>query len=103
MLRSYFTLQVSLGTPTPHREFHQAGMSIRLAINFSTDWACVSHASDMLGVCIRIEATKPRTSGIMEAPDRFPNYGSHQVCAVIRLGRNEAVVGRQQVVVGGGR
>ena len=75
----------------------------RLAIGFSTDWACVSHTSDMLGVCIRIEATKPRTSGIMEAPDRFPNYGSHQVCAVIRLGRNEAVVGRQQVVVGGGR
>jgi hypothetical protein len=33
----------------------------RLAIDFSTDWACVSHASGVLGVCVMITSTLLRT------------------------------------------
>jgi hypothetical protein len=32
----------------------QQSRRARLAINFSTDWACVSHASDVLGVCVMV-------------------------------------------------
>ena len=38
-----------------------AGRRTRLAIDFSLGWACVSHASDVLGVCIMITSALLRT------------------------------------------
>ena len=32
----------------------QQNRKARLVIGFSTDWACVSHAPDVLGVCVVI-------------------------------------------------
>jgi hypothetical protein len=39
----------------------QRNRRARLAIDFSTDWACVSHASDVLGVCVMITSALLRT------------------------------------------
>ena len=39
----------------------QQSRRTRLAIDFSTGWACVSHASDVLGVCIMITSALLRT------------------------------------------
>src|SRR5271154_3534489 len=47
---------VRLQTWRPSYLLHlcQQSRRTRLAIDFSTDWACVSHASDVLGVCVMI-------------------------------------------------
>src|SRR5271163_1286754 len=39
----------------------QQSRRARLAIDFFTDWACVSHVSDVLGVCIMITSALLRT------------------------------------------
>jgi hypothetical protein len=63
---------LGLGHVVPHdsrsrsREFNpqdvcQQGRRARLSIDFSTGWACISHASDVLGMCVMITSALLRT------------------------------------------
>src|SRR5271154_6206651 len=39
----------------------QQNRKARLAMDFSTGWACISHASDVLGMCVMITSALLRT------------------------------------------
>jgi hypothetical protein len=36
----------------PKHPYYQQNQRARLAIDFPMDWACISHASDVLGMCV---------------------------------------------------
>ena len=52
---------IGCGYKTFSQATHQQNRRTRPAIDFSTDWACISHASDVLGVCVMITSALLRT------------------------------------------
>src|ERR1700722_17265208 len=49
------------GLPSLAKPLCQQSRRARLAIDFSTGWACISHASDVVGVCVMITSALLRT------------------------------------------
>src|SRR5277367_3126817 len=67
----------------------QQNRRARLAIDFSTDWACILHASDVLGVCVMITSALLQLEPNLSARKMSSEKGSFPKFRKSRKGRTQ--------------
>jgi hypothetical protein len=60
-IEPYCCTKISMFRFSKQRQLEGGCRRARLGIDFSTDWICISHASDVLGVRVRITSALLRT------------------------------------------